>query len=165
MAESVPRHEPQMAPPPVAPEAARPPQGAVTAQGTLAVYEPGSGKLVGEVRVATAEQVREAVRASRAAQGEWARRTFNERRDVLLNQEDIDAAGLQAQQVVDLVSHFNGEERIARRFLVVPYSIPRRSAATYFPEANALVPINHVAERSNTPASKSVVISIRKSSP
>jgi len=32
-------------------EAPRPPQGTVTAHGTLAVYEPGSGKLVGEVRV------------------------------------------------------------------------------------------------------------------
>jgi molybdopterin-dependent oxidoreductase alpha subunit len=88
---------------------------------------------------------------------------FNERRVVLLNPEDIKAAGLQEQQIVDLVSHFNGEERIARRFVVVPYSIPRRAAATYFPEANALVPINHVAERSNTPASKSVVISIKPS--
>jgi anaerobic selenocysteine-containing dehydrogenase len=78
-----------------------------------------------------------------------------------LNPEDIKAAGLKERQVVDLVSRFDGEERIARRFVVVPYSIPRRSVATYFPEANALVPINHVAERSNTPASKSVVISIR----
>ncbi|PYS90880.1 MAG: hypothetical protein DMF64_13830 [Acidobacteria bacterium] len=89
------------------------------------------------------------------------RGVFNERRVVLLNPEDMKEAGLKAQQVVDLVSHFDGEERIARRFVVVPYSIPRRSAATYFPEANALVPINHVAERSNTPASKSVIISIR----
>ena len=88
---------------------------------------------------------------------------FNERRVVLLNPEDIKAAGLKERQVVDLVSHFDGEVRVARRFIVVSYSIPRRSAATYFPEANTLVPINHVAERSNTPASKSVVISIRGS--
>ncbi|HEX8142378.1 MAG TPA: FdhF/YdeP family oxidoreductase [Pyrinomonadaceae bacterium] len=86
---------------------------------------------------------------------------FGERRVVLLNAEDILAAGLKERQVVDLVSHFEGEERIARRFMVVPYSIPRRCAATYFPEANVLVPIGSVAEKSNTPASKSVVISIR----
>ena len=66
-------------------------------------------------------------------------------------------------QVVDLVSHFEGEERIARRFIVVPYKIPRRCAATYFPEANALVPVRSVADKSNTPASKSVVISLRPS--
>ncbi|HJS24057.1 MAG TPA: hypothetical protein VJ751_06860, partial [Pyrinomonadaceae bacterium] len=83
------------------------------------------------------------------------------RQVVFLNQEDIAAAGLRARQVVDLVSHFEGEERIARRFVVVPYDIPRRCAATYFPEANVLVPVRSVALKSNTPASKSVVISIR----
>ncbi|HEX8131081.1 MAG TPA: FdhF/YdeP family oxidoreductase [Pyrinomonadaceae bacterium] len=85
----------------------------------------------------------------------------NERRVVLLNPEDIREAGLAEGAVVDLISHFEGEERIARRFVVVPYSIPRRSAATYFPETNVLVPIRSVAEKSNTPASKSVVISLR----
>jgi molybdopterin-dependent oxidoreductase alpha subunit len=87
----------------------------------------------------------------------------NGRRVVFLNQDDIAAAGLRARQVVDLVSHFEGEERVARRFMVVPYDIPRRCAATYFPEANVLVPVRSVALKSNTPASKSVVISIRAS--
>jgi molybdopterin-dependent oxidoreductase alpha subunit len=85
----------------------------------------------------------------------------NGRRVVFLNEKDIAAAGLRARQVVDLVSHFEGEERIARQFVVVPYDIPQRCAATYFPEANVLVPVRSVAEKSNTPASKSVVISIR----
>jgi molybdopterin-dependent oxidoreductase alpha subunit len=85
----------------------------------------------------------------------------NNRRVVFLNEADITAAGLRAQQVVDLVSHFEGEERIARKFTVVPYDIPPRCAATYFPEANVLVPVRHVALKSNTPVSKSVVISIR----
>ena len=83
------------------------------------------------------------------------------RRVVFLNQNDIESAALKARQVVDLVSHFNGEERIAREFTVVPYDIPSGCAATYFPEANVLVPVGSVAEKSNTPASKSVVISIR----
>jgi len=86
---------------------------------------------------------------------------YDERRVVFLNSEDIAAAGLKARQVVDLVSHFEGEERVARRFLVVPYDIPSRCAATYFPEANVLVPVRYVALKSNTPVSKSVVISIR----
>jgi anaerobic selenocysteine-containing dehydrogenase len=80
---------------------------------------------------------------------------------VFLNEADITAAGLKAGQMVNLVSHFEGEERIAHGFTVVPYDIPRRCAATYFPEANVLVPVRSVAEKSNTPASKSVVISIR----
>jgi molybdopterin-dependent oxidoreductase alpha subunit len=83
------------------------------------------------------------------------------RRVVFLHEADIAGAGLRAQQVVDLVSHFEGEERIARQFIVVPYDIPRRCAATYFPEANVLVPVRNVALKSNTPVSKSVVISIR----
>jgi molybdopterin-dependent oxidoreductase alpha subunit len=86
-----------------------------------------------------------------------------ERRVVFMNTEDIASQGLSAGQVVDLFSHFEGEERRARRFIVVPYQIPRRCAATYFPEANVLVPIRSVADKSNTPASKSVVITVRPS--
>lgn len=85
----------------------------------------------------------------------------NGRRVIFLNEQDIVEAGLRAGQIVDLISHFEGEERIASRFTIVPYDIPRRCAATYFPEANVLVPVRSVAEKSNTPASKSVVISIR----
>jgi anaerobic selenocysteine-containing dehydrogenase len=88
----------------------------------------------------------------------------NGRRVVFLNPEDVREAGLTEGQLVDLTSHFNDEERTAKSFVVVPYSIPRRCAATYFPEANVLVPIGSVAEKSNTPASKSVVISIRPTS-
>ena len=88
----------------------------------------------------------------------------NNRRVVFLNRDDIAAAGLGERQVVDLVSHFEGEERLARKFTIVPYDIPPRCAATYFPEANVLVPVRNVAEKSNTPVSKSVVISIRPTS-
>jgi molybdopterin-dependent oxidoreductase alpha subunit len=87
----------------------------------------------------------------------------NGRRVVFLNPLDIRVAKLKEGQAVDLISHFEGEERIARHFTVVPYSIPRRSAATYFPEANVLVPLRHFADKSHTPASKSVVISIKPS--
>ena len=88
----------------------------------------------------------------------------NNRRVVFLNRDDIASAGLREQQVIDLVSHFEGEERIARKFTIVPYDIPPRCAATYFPEANVLVSVRNVAEKSNTPVSKSVVISIRPTS-
>ncbi|MEP6818823.1 MAG: FdhF/YdeP family oxidoreductase [bacterium] len=88
---------------------------------------------------------------------------YNGRRVVFLNVDDIRAAGLTAGQAVDLISHFEGEKRVARHFVVVPYSIPRRCAATYFPETNVLVPLRSVADKSNTPASKSVVISIQPS--
>ena len=40
---------------------------------------------------------------------------------------------------------------------------PRGCAATYFPEANVLVPLDSTAEISNTPASKSIVIRLERS--
>ena len=89
------------------------------------------------------------------------RGVYGGRRVVFLNRDDMRSANLTDGEVVDLFSHFGGEERAARRFVVVPYSIPRRCAATYFPETNVLVPLRSVAEKSNTPVSKSVVISIR----
>lgn len=82
------------------------------------------------------------------------------RRVVLLNREDIREHGWSEGEKVDLISHFEGEQRVARNFAVVGYDIPRRCAATYFPEANVLVPVRSVAEKSNTPVSKSVVITI-----
>ncbi|HYX29023.1 MAG TPA: FdhF/YdeP family oxidoreductase [Pyrinomonadaceae bacterium] len=85
----------------------------------------------------------------------------NGRRVVFLNPDDIRASGLGAGARVDLISRYDGEERVAHNFTIVPYSIPRRCAATYFPEANVLVPVNYFADKSHTPASKSVVISIR----
>src|SRR6185437_1306259 len=85
----------------------------------------------------------------------------NGRRVVFLNADDMRLANLREAQLVDLISRHDGTERIARGFRVVPYSIPRRCAATYFPEANVLVPIDYFADKSHTPASKSVVISIQ----
>lgn len=85
----------------------------------------------------------------------------HERRVILMNEQDMKEAGLREEQEVNLYSHFEGEVREALRFLVIPYSIPRRCTATYFPETNALVPVRSVALKSNTPASKSVIITIK----
>jgi hypothetical protein len=61
---------------------------------------------------------------------------------------------------VDITSHFGAEQRVARSFQLVPFPIPRRCVAAYFPEANVLVPVSSVAERSNTPTSKSIHVSL-----
>jgi molybdopterin-dependent oxidoreductase alpha subunit len=88
------------------------------------------------------------------------RGVYNGRRVIFMNPDDVREGGLQAGQFVDITSHFNDEERVARHFMVAPHSLPRGCTATYFPEANVLVPINQTAERSNTPVSKSVVITV-----
>jgi molybdopterin-dependent oxidoreductase alpha subunit len=86
----------------------------------------------------------------------------NERRVVMMNATDIAELNLKAGDVVDLVGSYEGETRIAHKFIIVAYDIPRRCCATYFPEANVLVPIQSVAERSNTPVSKYVVIRLQR---
>jgi anaerobic selenocysteine-containing dehydrogenase len=83
-----------------------------------------------------------------------------ERRVVMLHPDDVAEAGLSPRQVVDLVSEYEGVERVAPRFVVMPYETPRGCAVTYFPEANCLVPLDSQAEKSGTPTSKSVVIRI-----
>ena len=88
------------------------------------------------------------------------RGVFGGRRVVFMNADDIRAAGLQPGQHVDLMNGHGGVERIARSFMVAPYRIPRGCVATYFPEANVLVPIDSVAARSNTPTSKYVIVAI-----
>jgi len=52
-------------------------------------------------------------------------------------------------------------ERVAKNFIVIPFSIPEQCTATYFPETNVLVPINSTADKSNTPTSKMVILKIR----
>ncbi|WP_088323455.1 FdhF/YdeP family oxidoreductase [Polaribacter tangerinus] len=90
------------------------------------------------------------------------RGVLNERRIIFMNKNDMDFYGLKQLEKVDLVSHFNNEERVAKGFLVVAYSIPRQCTATYFPEANVLVPLKSVARISNTPTSKTVIITVKK---
>jgi anaerobic selenocysteine-containing dehydrogenase len=88
---------------------------------------------------------------------------YGERRVVMMSPEDIAEAGLSEGQRVDLTSHFDDGERHAPRFVVVAQPVPRRCVFTYFPEANPLVPARSVALQSNTPTSKSVVISMTPS--
>ena len=91
------------------------------------------------------------------------RGVYNGRRVIFMNGDDIKAAGLRQGQLVDLTSYYKDETRTACHFMVAPMEIARRCTATYFPEANVLVSINNSADRSNTPVSKSLVISIAPS--
>jgi molybdopterin-dependent oxidoreductase alpha subunit len=88
----------------------------------------------------------------------------HERRVVFMHADDIAARDLSPREVVDLTSRFEGRTRIARRFVVVPYDIPRGCCATYFPEGNVLVPVQSVSDRSHQPTSKYVAVTIGKSS-
>jgi molybdopterin-dependent oxidoreductase alpha subunit len=88
------------------------------------------------------------------------------RRVVFVNPSDITALGLADGDRVDLVSEFSGEhgmqERRVTDFLVIAYPTPPGNAAAYYPETNPLVPLDHVAAKSNTPVSKAVVVRLEK---
>ncbi len=84
------------------------------------------------------------------------------RRIVLMNPDDMEEEGIIPSEEIDLISEYQGTERHAERWKVVPYSIPRGNVATYFPEANVLIPLDSVAELSNTPTSKSVLVRIAR---
>ena len=84
----------------------------------------------------------------------------NARRVVLMNGEDMQDTGISQGSIVDISSHFEGTTRNSELWRVVQYDIPRGNVATYFPEANSLIPLGSVAEGSNTPTSKSVSVSV-----
>ncbi|QQL51354.1 FdhF/YdeP family oxidoreductase [Mucilaginibacter ginkgonis] len=89
----------------------------------------------------------------------------NERRVVLMNEKDIALAGLKAGDRVNISSHYDGVKREAKLFVIVRYDIPDRNVAVYYPEGNILVPLDHVAEKSNCPATKMVFVRINKHKP
>ena len=84
------------------------------------------------------------------------------RRVVFMNPNDISARGLLGGELVDITSHFAGADLHGPGFTVVPYDIPAGCCATYFPEANCLVPLDSVADKSNTPTSKYIAVSVTR---
>lgn len=84
----------------------------------------------------------------------------NERMVVFLNPEDMANKGIKPVQKTTIKSYWRGEVREVSGFLAIPYDMPRGCAATYFPEANPLVPIDSTAIESNTPTSKAIEISV-----
>ena len=80
---------------------------------------------------------------------------------VLMNPQDIEAAGLQAGVEVTLVTESaDNIERKVTGLRITPYDIPRGCLGGYYPECNPLIPVAHHALKSKTPAAKSVPVRI-----
>ncbi|MFF2503069.1 FdhF/YdeP family oxidoreductase [Streptomyces sp. NPDC058067] len=87
------------------------------------------------------------------------------RRVVMVNPADLKDLGIADREMVDLVSVWtDGSERRAENFRVVAYPASRGSAAAYYPETNVLVPLDSVADISNCPTSKGVVVRLEPAS-
>ncbi|WP_280202631.1 FdhF/YdeP family oxidoreductase [Nocardia cyriacigeorgica] len=85
------------------------------------------------------------------------------RKVVLVNADDIAELGFTDGELVDLVSEWSdGVQRRVEGFRIVAYSTPRGNAAAYYPETNPLIPLDHVAARSNTPVAKAVTIRLER---
>ncbi|HVC39035.1 MAG TPA: FdhF/YdeP family oxidoreductase [Candidatus Dormibacteraeota bacterium] len=85
---------------------------------------------------------------------------------VLVNPEDLAELGFRDGDHVDVFSEWDDDvERCLRDYRVVAYPTARQCAAAYFPEANVLVPLESVAEGSNTPTSKSVLVRFERHRP
>jgi anaerobic selenocysteine-containing dehydrogenase len=79
-----------------------------------------------------------------------------------MNQDDMEQHQLKKLDIVNLHSKYDGIQRTAEQFLVIPYEIPKGNMAAYFPETNLLVPHNHFADKSQTPISKSIKVTVEK---
>ncbi|GGF49917.1 oxidoreductase [Azorhizobium oxalatiphilum] len=90
------------------------------------------------------------------------RGVYGERRVVFMNPADIADLGLAANAHVDVVGDdADGRARSAEDFRLVAYDIPRGCVAGYYPELNAVVPFSKAGDLSDTPLSKSVVVTFR----
>ena len=85
------------------------------------------------------------------------------RRILMMNSHDMLELDLKTRDLIDITSHFNGTKRFSCKWMVIPYNIPKRNVAAYFPEANELVPLESTADISNTPTSKWIICTISES--
>ncbi|MGO6786328.1 FdhF/YdeP family oxidoreductase [Rhizobium ruizarguesonis] len=91
------------------------------------------------------------------------RGVYGERQVIFIHPADLKAMNAEAGDRVDVVGeHDDGIERIAENFRFVPYDIPRGSIAGYYPELNVLVPLGSAGVESDTPTSKSIMVSFRR---
>ena len=79
---------------------------------------------------------------------------------IFLNPDDITERGFTDGQLVDIETHWPGDDvvRSVKEFRIVGYDTPRGSAAAYYPETSPLIPLDSTALESNTPTSKSVIV-------
>jgi molybdopterin-dependent oxidoreductase alpha subunit len=80
---------------------------------------------------------------------------------VLMNPDDIVAAGLSSDQTVRLISDAgDGIDRALGGLKIIAYRIPSGTIASYYPECNVLISIDNHDTMSKTPASKSIPVRI-----
>jgi anaerobic selenocysteine-containing dehydrogenase len=90
------------------------------------------------------------------------------RRDVVfVNERDLSSRALKHGDLVDIAVVGDAESktgvRIMHKLTAVAYNIAEGSVATYYPEANILVGLDHYDFKSGTPSYKSTPVLLRAS--
>jgi len=86
-----------------------------------------------------------------------------QRKVIFMHADDMQALELTHEQKVTITSHWHdGSERSVSGFKAVAYGIPKGNMAAYYPETNPLVALDSYGDRSFTPTSKAIAISITK---
>ena len=89
------------------------------------------------------------------------------RRDVVfVNERDLAHRGLKHGDLVDISvvpdAGSKSDDRVMRKLTAVAYNIAQGSIATYYPEANVLVALDHYDVKSGTPSYKSTPVLLRR---
>jgi molybdopterin-dependent oxidoreductase alpha subunit len=90
------------------------------------------------------------------------------RRDVVfVNERDLSSRGLKHGDLVDVSVVHGARSKLGKRTMqnltAVAYNIAQGSIATYYPEANVLVALDHYDAKSGTPSYKSIPVVIHAS--
>ncbi|MEL6063660.1 MULTISPECIES: FdhF/YdeP family oxidoreductase [unclassified Methylobacterium] len=90
------------------------------------------------------------------------RGVYGERRVIFAHPDDLAEIRDRIGERVDIVgTHADGISRRAEDFRLVPFDMPRGALAGYYPELNVLVPLSTFGDRSDTPTSKSVLVTLQ----
>ena len=90
------------------------------------------------------------------------RGVYGERRVLFAHPDECAELRARFGERVDIVgTHADGVARRAEDFRLVPFDMPRGSLAGYYPELNVLVPLSTYGEKSDTPTSKSVLVTLQ----
>ncbi len=92
------------------------------------------------------------------------RGVYASRKVVFINPADMRRAGLAPGDTVDITNASDDKrQRKLLDFQVVPFNTPPGCIASYFPEVNAVLPAESVADQSGTPTAKSIAVTLSKS--
>ena len=91
------------------------------------------------------------------------RGVYGGRNVIFIHPDDLASLGAQSGDRVNVIGEYDdGVKRVAPDFRLVSYDIPRGSVAGYYPELNVLVPLGSAGDQSDTPTSKSIMVSFQK---